>query len=301
MRETVKDSFRLVNDPVIHSFWTTLRRPAQARVRHRSPSVRPVFAGSLALAAALAAFGLGRSQPPLLVTDPGLIDATTPHGTPTEGARPDPIDFTEVELQELNRRFGVHGPQSPLAQLFTEGLDQLQPLRNHTLARLEALRPVILSESARHSINPMLVTAVLFDELQHVKPGENVPIVARSGLFQTHGPAQLSVGEMVKQGLLSPDAAPEEVDQARLQLLDPDHNVQLLVGKFARLATALGLPRGRSLMASRSPRDAKAIATLAYLHNGKLDYPGRILRYMQDPELHALLYGERRPLTSPLI
>jgi hypothetical protein len=54
-------------------------------------------------------------------------------------------------------------------------------------------------------------------------------------------------------------------------------------------------------MASRSPRDAKAIATLAYLHNGKLDYPGRILRYMQDPELHALLYGERRPLTSPLI
>ncbi len=290
-----------MNDPVIHSIWTTLRSSGQGRLRHRSPSVRPLLTGGLLLAGALAALGLVRPQPPLLVTDPGLIDATTRHGTPTEGARPDPIDFTTAELQELNRRFGVHGPQSPLAQLFTEGLDQLQPLRNHTLARLEELRPVILSESARHGINPMLVTAVLFDELQHVKPGENVPIVARSGLFQTHGPAQLSVGEMVKQGLLSPDATPEEVDQARLQLLDPDQNVQLLVGKFARLERALGLPGGRTLMASRSPRDAKAIATLAYLHNGKLDYPGRILRYMQDPELHALLYGERRPLTSPLI
>jgi len=290
----------LVNDPVIHSFWTTLRNPSRERPRRQGLFLRPLFACGLLLAGALTSVRLTQPQP-LLVTDPGLIDATTPHGTPTEGARLDPIDFTAAELQELNRRFGVHGPQSPLAQLFTEGLDQLRPLRNHTLSRLEELRPVILTESARQSINPMLVTAVLFDELQHVKPGEDVPIVARSGLFRTHGPAQLSVEEMVKQGLLSPDATPEEVDQARLQLLDPDHNVHLLVGKFARLEKALGLPRGRTLMASRSPRDAKAIATLAYLHNGKLDYPGRILRYMQDPELHALLYGERRPLTSPLI
>ena len=54
-------------------------------------------------------------------------------------------------------------------------------------------------------------------------------------------------------------------------------------------------------MASHSPRDAKALATLAYLHNGKLDYPGRILRYMQDPELHELLYGGRSSPVSPLI
>jgi hypothetical protein len=54
-------------------------------------------------------------------------------------------------------------------------------------------------------------------------------------------------------------------------------------------------------MASRSPRDAKILATLAYLHNGKLDYPGRILRYMQDPELHALIYSSRRPQLEPMI
>jgi len=86
-----------------------------------------------------------------------------------------------------------------------------------------------------------------------------------------------------------------------MKLLDPDRNVSLLVGKFVRLKLALGLCGESPLMASSSPADAKAIATLAYLHNGKLDYPGRLLRYMQDPELHALLYGSRKPVTSPLI
>jgi len=120
-------------------------------------------------------------------------------------------------------------------------------------------------------------------------------------LFSTHGPAQLSLGEMVKQGLLTADATPEEQMAARDRLLDPDGNVAVLVGKFVRLRRELGLPLHRTLDASRSPRDAKALATLAYLHNGKLDYPARILRHMQNPGLHALLYGVRRELTSPLI
>jgi hypothetical protein len=242
----------------------------------------------------------------VLLTDPGLIssissDAASPSGSTIEGQRPDPLDFTPEELRELQRRFGVHGPQPRLAQLFTEGLDQLQPLRARTMDRIVELRPVILTESRRHQVNPMLVAAILFDEMQHAKPGEDHPLAARSGLFKTQGPAQLSVGEMVKQGLLEMDASQEEISQARIQLLDPDHNVQLLVGKFARLKKELNLPTHRMLIASRSPRDAKGLATLAYLHNGKLDYPARIHRYMQDPELHSLIYGVVRPLTSPLI
>ena len=38
----------------------------------------------------------------------------------------------------------------------------------------------------------------------------------------------------------------------------------------------------------------KRVATLAYLHNGKLDYPSRVLRYMQDPELHGLIYSRQQ-------
>lgn len=261
--------------------------------------------------ACLAAAGLGffhTLRPPqlVLVTDPGLLESVSnrgndPSASSSEGQRPDPTDFSADELRELHRRFGVHGPQPRLAQLFSEGLDWFQPLRSHTLGRIEELRPVILRESARHRINPMLVTAILFDELQHAKPGENMPLAAHSGLFSTHGPAQLSLGELVKQGLLPMDATPEEQMAARDRLLDPDGNVAILVGKFVRLRRELGMPAHRTLSASLSPRDAKALATLAYLHNGKLDYPGRILRHMQDPALHAVLYGTRREPTSPLI
>ncbi|MDP4831185.1 MAG: helicase DnaB, partial [Cyanobium sp. MAG_185] len=219
-----------------------------------------------------------------MLLDPGLsgsISSAAGSGQPA-----DPLQFSPDELKELQRRFGVHGPQPRLAQLFTSGIDQFEPLRSHTLGRLVELRPLILAESRRQRINPLLVTAVLFDEMRHAKPGEDLPLAAHSGLFSTHGPAQLSLGEMVHQGLLPPNASAEEITAARNQLLDPERNVVLLVGKFARLSRALELPQ-RPLQASGNPRDAKALATLAYLHNGKLDYPRRILRTMQDPELHA--------------
>jgi hypothetical protein len=213
----------------------------------------------------------------------------------------DPLDFSPEELAELRRRFGVHGSQPRLAQLFSEGIDQFQPLRTHTLSRLEELRPLILSECARRHVNPLLVTAVLFDEMRHAKPGESHPVAAHSGLFSTHGPAQLGIGELVHQGLLPPDPTPEQVSWARDQLLDPSRNVILLVGKFSRLKRELGMPTDRMLEASRGPRDAKALAVLAYLHNGKLDYPRRILASMQDPDLHTLVFGERQAVVSPLI
>jgi hypothetical protein len=240
----------------------------------------------------------GVPSDPLLLLDPGLSGSiSTPGG---EGEQADPLQFSAAELRELQRRFGVHGPQPRLAQLFTSGIDQLEPLRAHTLGRIADLRPVILAESQRHRVNPMLVAAVLFDEMRHAKPGEDLPLAAHSGLFSTHGPAQLGLGEMVHQGLLKPDASDAEISRARDALLDPERNVVLLVGKFARLSRELKLPK-RPLQASSSQRDAKALATLAYLHNGKLDYPRRILRTMQDPELHALLYSSRKAQPAPLI
>lgn len=241
-----------------------------------------------------------------LVLEPGLtasLEAQVHQSAKlaVNGLRPNPVDFTPDELRELQRRFGVHGPQPKLAQLLTQGMDQLTPLRANTFSRIEELKPVIVSESRRLGVNPMLVAAVLFDEIQRAKPGEDLPLAADSGLFKTHGPAQLGVDEFVHQGLLSPDASQEERAAARRELLIPERNVQLLVGKFHRLSTVLGFPSNRILEASAGPRDAKALATLAYLHNGKLDYPARILSYMQDPALHALIYSERRPQFSPLI
>jgi hypothetical protein len=222
-------------------------------------------------------------------------------GLVNEGQRVSPTAFTPAELRELQRRFGVHGPQPRLAQLFTRGMDQLTPLRNHTVNRLEELRPVVLRESRRTGLNPMLLAAILFDEMQHAKPGEDLPLAAHSGLFSTHGPAQLGLSEMVKQGLLADDADEAEIQEARRQLLDPERNVELLAGKMARLLVMLERSAGATHDVSRVPAHAKTVATLAYLHNGKLDYPTRILRYMQDPELHGLLFGQHRKALSPLI
>ena len=52
----------------------------------------------------------------------------------------DPTDFSAEELRMLQVRFGVHGPQTPLAQLLTRGVDQLQPLRTQTLDKIKALK-----------------------------------------------------------------------------------------------------------------------------------------------------------------
>ena len=73
----------------------------------------------------------------------------------------------------------------------------------------------------RHQVNPMLITAVLFDEIQHSKPGENLPFIAHSGLVKTHGPAQISVSELIHQKLLPANPTQEEITWARNQLLDP--------------------------------------------------------------------------------
>tara|TARA_B100002051_G_C16741053_1_gene644335 strand:+ start:1719 stop:2504 length:786 start_codon:yes stop_codon:yes gene_type:complete len=230
-----------------------------------------------------------------------LLGLTTGHGKRMTAAAPeqseqlarqaDPTDFSPEELRYLQQRFGVHGPQTKLAQLFTEGVDQLQPLRAQTLERLSILKPVILRESELHNVNPMLITAILFDEIQHSKPGEDLPFIVHSGLVKTHGPAQLGISELIHQGWLPERPSDQDIAWARKLLMEPSANVKLLAGKIKRLKASLGIPEKNMLQASHSYVDAKAIATLAYLHNGKLDYPARIQRYMQDAELHQLIYG----------
>lgn len=260
--------------------------------------------GLLGVAAALATTSLAfhSSLRPISIAD---IASSSSKQAPAESTvgepNPDPTDFSAEELELLQRRFGVHGPQTPLAQLFTRGMDQLQPLRANTLSRLRSLKPVIQREAYRHRVNPMLITAILFDEIQHSKPGEDLPFVVHSGLVDTHGPAQLGISELIHQGRLPAEPTSEQISEARDLLMNPEANIELLAAKLSRIKNELGLDQGSILIASRSYVDAKAIATLAYLHNGKLDYPARILRYMQDPALHGLIYSARQTAKPYLI
>ncbi len=216
-------------------------------------------------------------------------------------SKADPTAFSSEELRLLQQRFGVHGPQTPIAQLFTHGVDQLQPLRTQTLNKIRALKPVIVREARQRHLNPMLLTAILFDEIQHSKPGEDLPFIVHSGFVKTHGPAQIGITELIHQNILPENPSDEDIAWAREILLDPIENVIILAGKIHRLKRALGLPNDSALQASRSYIDAKAIATLAYLHNGKLDYPARVMRYMQDPELHGVIYSTQTTPSLMLI
>lgn len=266
----------------------------------RVVSMRRMLCAAAALAATSLAFQA--SLQPLSINDIATRSSTEDQAdSSTNESNPDPTDFSAEELELLQRRFGVHGPQTPLAQLFTRGMDQLQPLRANTLSRLRDLKPVIQREAFRHRINPMLITAILFDEIQHSKPGEDLPFVVHSGLVETHGPAQLGISELIHQGRLPAEPTSEQISAARDLLMNPEANIELLAAKLSRLKSELGLDQGAILIASRSYVDAKAIATLAYLHNGKLDYPARILRYMQDPALHGLIYSARQPEKPYLI
>ena len=195
--------------------------------------------------------------------------------------RANPTDFSAEELQSLQRRFGVHGPQTPIAQLFTHGVDQFEPLRARPLTQLAELKPVILRISGLHHLNPMLLTGILYDEIQHSKSWRRAPFRRPLRIGFDPRACQLGISELIHQGLLPNQPTDEEIAAARDLLLDPEQNVSLLAGKLHRLKRALDLPETRMLSASASYREAKAIATLAYLHNGKLDYPARILRYMQ--------------------
>nr|YP_002048817.1 hypothetical protein PCC_0156 [Paulinella chromatophora]ACB42607.1 hypothetical protein PCC_0156 [Paulinella chromatophora] len=202
--------------------------------------------------------------------------------------------FSPNEIKILHKMFGVHGPQPKLTQLLTSGLDQITPLKAYTVSRLEELKPYIRKQAKLKQINPMLLTAILFDEMHHGKPGESLPILAYTGLFHTLGPAQLGVEELIHQGWLPPNPSFEQIIMARKILLDPESNIELLAGEISRFKNTLGLPSDNMLQISTSAQQKKALATLAYLHNGKLDYTTRILNYMQDPELHIMLFENAR-------
>ena len=62
-----------------------------------------------------------------------------------------------------------------------------------------------------HQVNPTMITAVLFDEIQHAKPVERHPFIAHSGLVKTHGHAQIGVSEVIHQNRLRAKQTQKEI------------------------------------------------------------------------------------------
>ena len=110
--------------------------------------------------------------------------------------------------------------------------------------------------------------------------------------MKTHGLAQIGISELIHQNRLPINPTQDDIAWAREQLLDPAINIELLVGKIRRLKQELGFPED---YADVEPvlSGGKGHRHPDLSHNGKLDYPASILRYMQDPELHGLIYGDQ--------
>lgn len=125
----------------LRKLWLTDELALAHRLRYRSTRTALLAAG-----VGLCLLSLGGTN---WIAHKRSLLQPQPDSPLSSSAEADPTTFTAEELQQLQRRFGVHGPQPKLAQLFTRGVDQLTPLRNHTVNRLDALRPVVLRESRR--------------------------------------------------------------------------------------------------------------------------------------------------------
>lgn len=113
-------------------------------------------------------------------------------------APPSPADFSLTEIQELQRRYGIHAAQNPVNQAVTLATDSLGWRDHQALMTISHHAQTIQSAAKAENLNPAVLAAILFDEIRHQKPTEEV--FTQLGMAQTLGLAQISLRELVMQG-----------------------------------------------------------------------------------------------------
>lgn len=113
-------------------------------------------------------------------------------------APPSPADFSRLEVEELQRRYGIHAAQNPVNQAVSLATDSLGWRDHQALMTISHYAPAIQTAARAENLNPAVLAAILFDEIRHQKPTEEVMI--QLGLAQTLGLAQISLRELVMQG-----------------------------------------------------------------------------------------------------
>jgi hypothetical protein len=248
--------------------------------------IRSKWLGCVAASLLLA---MAQPTPAEPVDATSLRQAETPRSLPADHLS-HPAYFSDAELKYLRERYGVHGPQVPFLQWVTQQVDSFPLRRSQTLEIVRRHRTLIREIATKYQVNPMFLGAILYDEVNHAKPGEDLMI--DTGWVKTIGLAQISVSELYHQGKFEREALldPEITAVGREYLKDPENNIRTLARKVRRLKRELGVSADHPLEISNGYREAHALATIAYLHNGFQDYPVRILDYMEDPDLHAVLF-----------
>jgi len=155
--------------------------------------------GPVSVVAKASAHVFPASPQTLLAPLPGHIRPSV-YLTP---APPSPADFSLTEVQELQRRYGIHAAQNPVNQAVTLATDSLGWRDHQALMIISGYAKAIQSAARQQNINPAVLAAILFDEIRHQKPTEEV--MTQLGLAQTLGLAQISLRELVMQGYYDAD------------------------------------------------------------------------------------------------
>lgn len=270
--------------------------------------------------------------------DPSQVVFAGPTGrTREEVTRLSPGEFTPQEARELTRQ-GLRQEQGPLGQVGTVVVDATDWKHENALYTIDAHAATIQAVAQKYNLNPLVLGAILYDEIRHVKPVIE-DITMAMGKAQTFGMAQLGNQELVRQGFfdkdlgslikqgaydqdvqrlkqagkipagvqprsltptqlrkyLNPDQVLARFPQSLIQkgiteLMDPYKNIERLGQQLDRIRREQGMPRSESLNTG-SYKDEHQIARVVAFHNGRLDYPPKILENMRLDELKQAVAG----------
>ncbi|PIQ23582.1 hypothetical protein COW36_14040 [bacterium (Candidatus Blackallbacteria) CG17_big_fil_post_rev_8_21_14_2_50_48_46] len=161
----------------------------------------------------LAFMGLGSffSQAQSQADAPHLTDLQTNIPVPQEirpsmhlkPVPPSAANFSPEEIQEFQRRYGMHASQNPVNQAMTLATDTLGWRDRQALEIIQHFSSEIQATGKEYQLNPLILAAILFDEIRHEKPTEEV--MTQWGLAKTLGLAQISQRELIMQGFYDED------------------------------------------------------------------------------------------------
>ncbi len=219
-----------------------------------------------------------------------------------------PLDFSDEEAQEIIQKYSLHPSKDQSVTENIDKVDNIKPLKDSVLSYIRSNNAAIKKHAQNNGVNPLLLTAIIFEEQMHLKPPivEDfvVEILDDLNLKENTsvGPGQLGLGELIKQGYYASEGiskqaqveslSEEQKEQGKAYLRNPDKGIMTLARQIARLKTELSYEAKPFKLDTYQGQ--RGVAFVSYIHNGFADYPSRVLAYTKDADLRSALYPPKK-------
>lgn len=212
---------------------------------------------------------------------------------PTPLKPKNPAVFSEDEKVNLTASMNLKEGQDKVSIYFTEKADNNKSQVDKSISEVKKYSKYIKSVSKEHGVSPLLIGAILFDEINHNK-GVLEDAAVFVGKATSFGLAQIGLGELVQQGFYTKKGFPPGTKVSKLPnnlieegtkyLLNPHNNIKTLAKQIKRNQEVLGYSPDKTLNFDNY-FDSHAMAKIASCHNGRYDYPAKIFKYLKNPDL----------------